>query len=539
MQLIDRLDCPRLDRGSLDPSGFRLRQCRIGTVDLRGSTVEGAAVFEDCRFEELFLSETTRFACRAVFLRCTFREAVFDTAVFEEGIHLRHCRFLGTARFQGATFGGEVRMEGTRFDRGMNFEYCHFAGALEMEDGEVGGTARFGRAEILGWADFSRTRFEAADFLRCRFQSGAEFREAVFGRRFNFVEVDVAREAIFREARFGGTADFSKVRVGRTLDLVRTRFDRGASLEGAVCGSDVHLQSSIWKGPARMSGLRSVGHVHLDRARMSSPLRFLEGLIGRDLTMRNLRCFSRVDVRRLAVAGRVDLSELECSDSLVLEELTAPELVLEGAYCSRDLLLCGAQVGRLVLDGVQVDNTLDGAGLRVQSELACMGAQVGQLDLGYAQVRGKLASQIRTDPQRGKEEFSFLARGFQARSRYEDMDEATLMERRMSRRSRLTRSAWNGVPCLLEWLFVDMACGYGLRPFRLLATTAVVVLCFGIVYAVGSQNLGGGLGSSVVAFLSPDHSIEFEMPLIAVVESVLGIFLTALFIGTLTRKLAR
>ncbi|MEW6281575.1 MAG: pentapeptide repeat-containing protein, partial [Candidatus Eremiobacterota bacterium] len=511
---------------------------RVDQVDFRGATAREEVRFEDCVMEGPLLAQGARFEGPVVFTRCCFREVSFEAATFLAPVQIRDCRFEGRTDLSGATFSDELRIARSRFRGDLTLSNAEFRSSLEMEQCQVRGAARLPDTLCHGWADFSGSSFERADFFRARFRSGVEFREASFRRSFSFAETEVARGAIFREARFGGRADFRKARVGECLDLVRVRFRRGASLARAACGSDLHLQESVWSGPGQLSGVRVGNDLRLERALFRAPLRLDEAVVEGRMNLAGVRCRERVDVDR-AVVHSLDLSGAECMEEVSVTSLIAGDVDLQGARFSRDLRLEDCRMRRLRLDHCRVENTLDCSGMELEEELACRDARVGLLHLFYSQVRGKLAGTRRRDPARGEEEFSFLARCFQSRSRYDDMDEAMLMERRMARRRRRAESPLLAVPGFLEWLLVDLVCGYGVRPFRILAASAAVVLLFGLIFWAGSQSLSSGLWMSMTAFVSPDRSLDLSFPRSALAESLVGIFLTALFIGTLTRKLAR
>jgi hypothetical protein len=103
-----------------------------------------------------------------------------------------------------------------------------------------------------------------------------------------------------------------------------------------------------------------------------------------------------------------------------------------------------------------------------------------------------------------------------------------------------------------EWALVDLTTSYGFKPWRIVATIFLVVVAGSLLFAANPQafesDFDGSLAASFRLSLSrltgasldririhPNHWVETA----GILESFLGVFVSALFVGTLTRKLAR
>src|SRR5262249_31587322 len=123
---------------------------------------------------------------------------------------------------------------------------------------------------------------------------------------------------------------------------------------------------------------------------------------------------------------------------------------------------------------------------------------------------------------------------------------------------------WTKFFQFLDWLGLDVGCGYCTDPFRAVRTAALLILVFAVIYIVGIQSLyldeptktpfGGpatqwdkrnamGVFKSVDGFISGVSGINemahgwMNVPLI--VESLLGTLLWGLFIVAFSRKVIR
>lgn len=109
------------------------------------------------------------------------------------------------------------------------------------------------------------------------------------------------------------------------------------------------------------------------------------------------------------------------------------------------------------------------------------------------------------------------------------------------------RIKWRPQPWHRAWSkFVSLICGYGERPFRVVASGAVVVFGLAAVYyLLGGLTLPYSLYYSAVSFTALGYgSWAFRPPedwvqAVGAAESFIGVFMIALFLITFTRKMRR
>jgi len=162
-------------------------------------------------------------------------------------------------------------------------------------------------------------------------------------------------------------------------------------------------------------------------------------------------------------------------------------------------------------------------------------------------------------------EYGLLKRNFQILNRYEDEDWAFYRFKLNQRRGRKTTwvKPWTKSNKLFEWLFLDLGCGYGAKPFRAVTTAAVLILFFAALYFIGADKFDVsqapleqfsvdhpvnralfGLLTSVSVFtagFTGEHLSQAQgwalLPLAT--EALLGTLLWGLFIVAFSRKVIR
>jgi uncharacterized protein YjbI with pentapeptide repeats len=181
------------------------------------------------------------------------------------------------------------------------------------------------------------------------------------------------------------------------------------------------------------------------------------------------------------------------------------------------------------------------------------------------QLVGRLRSEEKRDYAEAMHEYAFLKRAFESLHRFDQEDWAYYRFKVNQRRccGRSWWRPWTKLFQFLDWLVLDLGCGYCTDPFRSVQTAALLILVFAVIYMAGIDSLhleepktpfGGpatqwdnriamGLFKSVAVFISGVSGINemahgwMNAPLL--IESVLGTLLWGLFIVAFSRKVIR
>jgi uncharacterized protein YjbI with pentapeptide repeats len=263
----------------------------VESVDAFEATVEGDATFDEVTLAEQARFVETTFGDDVSFAGATFEtvadfqgatiaggaallgnNASFAGATFTEDAHLDHATFEGVT-FAGATFAGEAGFEETTFEGDVDFEDARFDGAADFDEVSFLGDATFDHAafaeeavfrgvDVQGGADVLEEDFSFDDVT---FEGPANFRKATFtfvdfegievAERAMFEEATFGRDAIFQGATFRDEADFDETRFEGDADFTAARFEGLAVFRGAeFTGEANYLEDNVCFDRASFGG---------------------------------------------------------------------------------------------------------------------------------------------------------------------------------------------------------------------------------------------------------------------------------------------
>lgn len=139
--------------------------------------------------------------------------ARFDGASFRHEVTFDGSTFAGPASFAGATFAADARFGGASFLGDVSFDSASFGGQAWFVGAGFRGSATFAAAGFAGPAWFQRTTFEAgARFDRATFTDSVTFSGAAFATVSSFSGTEFQSLAVFDKATFGATSDWAGAR---------------------------------------------------------------------------------------------------------------------------------------------------------------------------------------------------------------------------------------------------------------------------------------------------------------------------------------
>ena len=102
-------------------------------------------------------------------------------------------------------------------------------------------------------------------------------------------------------------------------------------------------------------------------------------------------------------------------------------------------------------------------------------------------LEGRIQSEIDGDCQTAMQEYGLLRRNFEMLNRYEAEDWAFYRFKVNDRKSRSQSwlRPWTKCARLANWLFLDLGCGYGAKPFRAILAAFVIIIGFASIYYFG------------------------------------------------------
>lgn len=250
----------------------------------------------------------------------------------------------------------------------------------------------------------------------------------------------------------------------------------------------------------------------------------------------------------------------------------ARDLEMTNATFRRDLLLLGAVVDlSLDLGHAELDGRTDFSTMTVGRSLSLLGVTVGD-EQGFRflncsanpiifqreTVEGHVYPERDGDYAAAAREYGFLRTAFEHINRFDDEDWAYYQFKRNERRGR--PFSWNPIDLAMRagnFLFLDVGCGYGTKPFRTLAVIAILLVAFASCYLLGGvpvpEGVHYGLASapfnrvmhslytSLLAFSGSVADVKLNglLRLLSMVEYLMGVVFMGLFIVAFSRKVIR
>jgi uncharacterized protein YjbI with pentapeptide repeats len=515
----------------------------VEAVDAFEATISGDAdfggsrVLEEARFVETTFEDDVSFAGTTFETEVNFRGASvaggaalldnlasFAGIEFTEDAHLDHAAFEGVT-FADATFVGEAGFQETVFAGDVEFTDVSFGGEADFDEVVYQGDATYDGAVFEGTADFRGVDVQGGaavleedfSFDGVVFEGPANFRRATFASvHFESVTVDgqamfegatFERDAGFRGATFREEADFDETRFEGDVEFTDARFEAPVVFRGAeFTGEANYLADNVC-----FDGATFLTDAEFDKCSFTAAS-FVGTAFGGAVDFEGSTFADSVEFAVEAVDGDsyVDLTDAHLAAGVIAQpaehwmryDLTQATL--------GDVRLTGEVGEKALLDYVRFcDTAFDGFDFTAHREhfeqtnwslheYKPIGEDVQYaLDLSptvleTTYLRAADAAKAQGARQ-GAVEFSIQKAYWRRRK---NLDE--LRNRRLSIPDRVGTAG--NVVGNFAW---HQVCGYGYRLWRILATSLVVIVVWGFLYAfLSDPDTGADAAGTTMAGLS-------------------------------------
>lgn len=346
--------------------------------------------------------------------------------------------------------------------------------------------------------------------------------------------------------------------------LEKPNFDRKAEFEQGLNLSASLLLHAKFQGvrvqqPLRLDRVQSKGAWRMNGCRFQGPVRIWEGRFEGWLNLKDCEFLGAADFRSIHVEEGVSVEDCTFHD----------DFLFRGSSVCKKLDFARSTFHALVdLSKAKLNDYvyLEGVQQGPKQRFAFANALAERIHVRPEQLEGRLASEQAADHLAAALEFGLLKRIFSDLHRYESEDWAfhrfKICQRRAKPRS--WTQPWTKLNEFLEWLFLDVGCGYGTNPFRAMTSGLVIILIFAALYGAGihyfdenvlitgaEKNPGAfanrvafGLTTSVAIFTAGFTGDQIQnardwMLLPMMMEALLGTVLWGFFIVAFSRKVIR
>lgn len=366
-------------------------------------------------------------------------------------------------------------------------------------------------------------------------------REEILLRRCNIANL-VLSDAIF-EKKF----DFKRSRVGRGR-IQRATFKNGVNFDSAHLAHTSFHQSDF-SGKAEFSRCAFYGEATFSEAKFHGEAKFTTSQFASKAVFRNTQWDAKVDFRNIDVGNDLELSgSAFAAELLLIGAVIRLSLDLSHSRLQGQTDFGHATIGRILsLNRVKLGDKQSFRFLNVSASSIVIEREIVEGHI-YPEREGKylLASK----------EYGFLRNTFEDINRFDDEDWAYYQFKRMERIGQpFSANPLQQLKRMFEYLFLDLGCGYGTKPFRTLVAGGSLILLFAACYFLYFANASVGdygfssnllnrifyaLDISLVAFSSyGDLTIKGPIRMLAMFEYLFGIVFMGLFVVAFSRKVIR
>ncbi|MFN3197386.1 MAG: pentapeptide repeat-containing protein [Bradymonadia bacterium] len=403
---------------------------------------------------------------------------------------LKRCVIEGVADFSGLTFEHDIDFDGCHFKNKVHFKGCTFKGQ--------------------------------ALFRRVTFDQGADFIGGVFENNVHFNSAKFKRYGAFQQTHFKGRVVISQAVFSTGANFIEATFDAKASFNGIQCDHRLQCGKVKFLGGCTFSG-----------ARLAEVADFNEVVFGDDGAFKSTQFVKRAQFKKAVFKKGAQFRGAQSQGDAVFEKTRFEGVIdLVSMHSERNVTFEGAEFGD-------------------EAFFAIHHAHFRRLLIRREQIEGRLESVRTGDFETARREFGLLKNCWRDNSDYTQEDWAYLMEKRMERLKLPTDTPMQMVRRAMNWLFLDLACGYGTKPKSIALTSLGILMAFAVLFWANPSQFQGGkitLGQSIqLSFRTfTNAEVDSAQPLVdtwlnylIMVESFTGVFVMLVLVVTFSRKVIR
>ena len=375
--------------------------------------------------------------------------------------------------------------------------------------------------------DFNKSVFQQDVFIRRCDINVLVLSDAVFTKKFDMKKSKTGRgriqNATFQsDANFDGAGfaytSFHKSTFGGKTDFSRSSFYGDATFTGTTFKDDANFIYAQIQGKGVFSQSRWEKLADFKNVQIEDDLDFFGATFKGKLLLNSAVVKLSINLAYAHLENRTDFGDV---------------------MARRNIVLTGTNLGEK--QGFRFSNVATSA-----------------IILERETVEGHVFPEAEGKYRQASKEYGFLRTNFQSLNRFEDEDWAYYNFKRMERKARKT--SYNPIKWLLnllEYLFLDLGCGYGTKPFRTIGASGILILGFAAVYFFYFRNVAiienygvssitlnkllHSLNISVVAFSGGygDLVIKGSIKLVAMLEYLAGVVFMGVFVVSFSRKVIR
>ena len=464
-----------------------------------------------------------------------------DIEEFNKGIHEILDSDEGIIYFTGFYFPPDT----------FDFSEEKFRKDVKFENVVFSGNATFERAKFLGNATFEGTEFsesENANFSGAKFSGNANFNEAKFFGDAYFEGTEFSRNVFFRWTKFSGYASFPWTKFSGNSDFGNAEFLEDAFFDVAEFSEEVGFDSAKFSRDANFKGTKFLGNTNFIEAKFSEKAKFSEAEFSGYSDFGNAEFSGDLDFSKAKLYGIFNFIPNN-SNVIIFRNTFFSDNVRIKANLS-NCAFNGSNIERADLTDSNWDETKNQEliikvyNYFFDSSITIWEASKGELASNWKTLEGI---------------YRRLKQSYQKYGDYETAGKFYFQEMECKRKQLefFQRQFQN--------VFYRGFCGYGEKPFNVVLISIITMFAFAISYFYNGIEINGtdiinyrfslnffdfswvndflwSFYTSIITFTTLGYGDVHPVGLsrvFASIESLIGIFMTALFIFVFTRKMLR
>ncbi len=566
--------------------------------EVHGQKAGRSTVFE----RDVAFLETT-FAERCSFHAAFFKGyANFKKCKFSKGGNFKQVDFQQLCSFWESEADEKLQFDKARFMGRANFGKVAFAPKSSFNEAVFDGEAQFHEAKAKGDIFFGSAQFHDRLTLRgAEFLGGVSLTKISVEKAFNIANCTISDRLILSESEFNGPIIAPALSVGTWASMascvVRGRID----MAGLKIGSHLPEQQAEKESGDGNTGDSSEqadkkadqvtgktgkqeeivpGTFYLDNAVFYQDVDMSYAFVRGNLCLDYIKTHAEVDLSNSRICRNLILSHSYFRGTLRCDSVNCDELLSSTARYKEEASFNGLRCNKVSLRYSSFDGGFTMRSASVVEAINMNNADVdGKADFFKCEcpniffqnfladyflisrhlLGDALSSERARNYRQAKNEYGILKQAFQTQNHYKEMDWAYYRFCRANRKSK--KAEWKhplrSLGVFFDWLFLDIGFGYGTRPMNIGLVAFIVILSFagafycfpqGIVDASGQPSLRIQFLDAVYLSLNSFTCMDYGncgpafghwLKYLFSIEGLLGIFLTTLFVATVSRKIIR
>lgn len=555
-----------------------------------------------------------------------------------KGLDIRRSKlgeFLGKSIVIGS---GGVAFQRSEVENSLSLTDSTINGVSSFDDCRVKGPSDLSRTKFCGW--FSAIRSYWGGLLRLswsegrgkrQFESGVDLTEAVVEGELVMESAGCGADLVLIGCRLEGGLNLHNAMISGHLEIRRSLFSKCFNAGGihvlssshiyeSSFGEGINLNRSCWRASLSLKNVKICADLTCEKAVFTRDLSLDSVEVLMDTTMSNAELKGSMSIKDCLFEKQFSLDGLELMEDSKEIAIARSDFLSRSSMCDmklscRRLLLADCTFGRqfcfrnnqidipelrLTGDDFQGLATFQGTSFTRNNSL-CFSDIIGEnIALSRDQLQGKL--HVERPKKGGKDRYGSHLRNaksyewamevFQRNKKHSDEDWAlykALVEKHKANFyegfSRPIKLFSMLKSVFIEYLgilfFWRLACGFGLRLWRLLIASCVVILLFTLIYSSNSDHivhsdeaLRDAAKQGIIEHESPEDLSLDELPdeydmnfrhslmysantftsfgsgasftrfgsligYVVILEGFLGLFFTTIFVGSAIRKVMR